>query len=139
MKTIREHVREAAFEEIDRLKIKYDYDRSLFLAAERKALQENDQIFDEVLRIVFIAKDYGLNFAGVEQYTDNWNNSLRHVRIWFDGIGVLENAKNQAFVKIRGLIEKDAANAILSEFRDVMVEQYTKDNNRVIALKYTKK
>ena len=140
MKTIREHVQECAYREIEELKKKYSYDLSLFRIAEREALREIDKTFDEVLRVVAIAKDYGLDFGHVQQKTENWTGRQRTIEVWFKNIGVLGYAKNQASVSIRALIEREVAKAIDSKLKLTAVSEWSDELGEPITLiKYTKK
>ncbi len=140
MKTIREHVRECAYREIEMLKKKYSYDLSLFRIAERAALRDNDKTFDEVLRIVAIAKDYGLDFSNVQQKTDNWAGKQRRVQVWFKTDGVLGIAKNKALINIRKLIEQEVAKAIDSKLKHTKVGNWCNayGDNPIALIQYTK-
>lgn len=140
MKTIREHVRECAYKEIEGLKKKYSYDLSLFRIAEREALRDNDKTFDEVLRIIAIAKEYGLDFSSVQQKTENWTGRQRTIKVWFKTDGVLGIAKNKALINIRKLIEQEVAEAIDSKLKLTTVGNWRNayGDNSIVLIQYTK-
>ena len=140
MKTIREHVRECAYREIEMLKKKYSYDLSLFRIAERAALRDNDKTFDEVLRIVAIAKEYGLDFSHVQQETENWTRKQRKVQVWFETDGVLGIAIGQALFNIRKLIEQEVAEAIDSKLKYTTVGNWCNayGDNPIVLIQYKK-
>lgn len=138
--TIREHVRECAYREIEELKKMYSYDLSLFRKAEREALRDNDKTFDEVLRIVAIAKEYGLDFSTVQQETEIWTRKQRKVQVWFKTDGVLGLAKNKALINIRKLIEQEVAEAIDSKLKYTTVGNWCNayGDNPIVLIQYKK-